>query len=209
MLESVQHAPQEALQMSAVREQRFFTSFLATHSQFLKIKVPSFINLNLKAVGSDAVPDGGSTQVPQDPQVSGHASETPAYLQRMLVDFLSAQLQDLVILDPSLVNLILNALSTQEDVATGDAVGDAVGVPTGAAVGVPTGLAVGVPVGDAVGVPVGDAVGEVVGPSGDADGLGDGLMDEVGMFVGSSLGTELGAKEGISLGSELGKSLGT
>jgi hypothetical protein len=203
--------------MSAVREQRFFTSFLATQSQFLKMKVPSFINLNLKAVGSDAVPDGGSTQVPQLPQVSGHASETPAYLQRMLVDFLSAQLQDLVILDPSLVNLILNALSTQEDVATGDAVGDAVGVPTGAAVGVPTGaavgvptgLAVGVPVGDAVGVPVGDAVGEVVGPSGDADGLGDGLMDEVGMFVGSSLGTELGAKEGISLGSELGKSLGT
>ena len=207
--------------MLLVREQRFFTSFLATHSQFLKMKEPSFSNLNLKPAGSDAAPDGGSTQDAQVPQVLGQDSETPVRAQRMLVDFVAAHVQPLVIFFPSLVNLILKGESTQEEISTGDAVGDLVGVPVGDlvgvpigdvvgdAVGVPVGDAVGVPVGDAVGVPVGDAVGEAVGPNGDADGLGDGFMDAVGLFVGESLGTELGSKEGKSLGEVLGISLGT
>jgi hypothetical protein len=139
----------------------------------------------------------GSAQVEHTPQVDGHAWSTPLIAQRLVVSFLSTQVQNLAILVPlDVKSFNLSVLSTH-------------------VVGAATGAATGDPVGDAVtvtGDPVGDAVtvtGDVVGPKGAADGDGDGLMELVGTLVGASLGTALGSKLGKSLGLTLGVSLGT
>jgi hypothetical protein len=179
-------------------------SLAATHTQLLKIILPSLTNLNLRPVG----PDTGSTHEAQLPHVLGHAAETPTREQRLLVSLLATQLQDLVSLVPSALKVrILKGVSTQ--VAVDDEVGLAVGLAVGVVAA--TGDAVGVvaATGDAVGLAVGLAVGDVVGPIGDADGDGEGLIEFVGELVGASLGTTLGAKLGVLLGFTLGESLGT
>ena len=107
----------------------------------------------------------------------------PTRLQRETVSLRPTHSHEREILVPSdFANLILKAVSTQEDVGLteGDTVGltegNTVGVPVGAEVVAVTGDAVGDVVGDEVGDFVGDAVGDVVGLLGAADGDGDGLI---------------------------------
>lgn len=161
--------------MSLVNVQRQVVCFLATQSQPLEMYFPPFRNLNLKAL----LDEGGSTQSPQVPQVSGQDSETPTRAQRSTVFLRATHSHDLVIKFPlAFLNLILNEVSTQVDV--GVATGEAVGKPVGFAVGVATGDVMGELVGNPVGLDVGVATGVVIG-------------EEVGVEVGCAVGVLVGA----------------
>ncbi len=81
--------------MFAVKLQRFTVSLAATHGQERQMKFPPFKNFTLWA--GDA---GGSTQLPQVPQVFGQDSETPTKLQRKLVDLAATHVQKRLILSP-------------------------------------------------------------------------------------------------------------
>lgn len=61
-----------------------------------------------------------------EPQVDGHAAETPARLQRPVA--FSTQLQVLNLILPLILTLNSNEVSVQEELVTGDEVGDDVGV---------------------------------------------------------------------------------
>jgi len=146
-------------------------------SQFLTISFPLYVNLNRSSVGS--------AHVPQDPQVTGQAADTPGRSQRFLVSLVPTQLQYLDTYGfglPTVGIFSLKAVSEQ--------------------------LIDGVADGEVVGVAVGEVVGVVVGVIGAADGLGDGLIEAVGLLVGSSLGALLGSILGAANGTLVGMSLG-
>jgi len=90
---------------------------------------PLYSNLNLKE---------GSTQEVQVPQVPGHAADTPAIPQRVVVSLLPTHEHDLEIglVAPVLITLILNGVSLQTilGISVGVAVGPAVIVAVGAGV---------------------------------------------------------------------------
>jgi len=182
--------------MFPVCSQRFsiFASILPTYSQLFTISSSfQFLNLNLNSLT-------GSSHTLHAPQMTGHAADTPASLQRFFVSLFATHEQYLEE-NPFFASIlgIFNLKGESTHAGAGAAViviGLDVG-PLGAAEGLGEGLT------DVVGFDVGSSEGVSLGSK-----LGMLLGAELGVSLGVSLGSKLGMLLGTSLGISLGISLG-